>query len=284
MTPKATTLLKVLLNRYHKGPLEEVFRYLPASDAESLKKNQNESQDLEAALAQPEDLIKMVHYSWLKPFLEKQSKNLIPLFLSCLPNEKAAKLSQSLQISPSPKVPIPLKFFLLQQINKSVFNQNLLLPPYLPESPLNSLVELSKPELLTLVDYFGLYDLADTIRQVVDKRVIKQLYSCLTPRKQEFLRQVLHQRERLVSTHINLEKWRGDCQEIKHTIHLRGLLRLGLALADQHPDLVWLVCHILDIGRAAVLTECLKKEKPQGVGPALTQQLIQLMKFLKLKS
>ncbi len=283
MTPKATTLLKVLLNRYHKGSLQEVIGYLPEDEADAIRQNPIESQDLQPALSQPEDLIKMIHYSWLKPFLSGQSKKLLPIFIASLPEEHASKLSKSFQITAIEKIPAPMKQFLLKQINAAVFDPNVLLPPYLPESPLNALVRYSKPELLTLIDYFGLYDLAESIRQIVDKRYIKQLYSCFTPKKQEFLRQAMHQRERLVATNINLEQWKGDCLELKQTVHLRGLLRLGIALSGQHPDFIWLVCHILDTGRAAILSECLKKEESPEIVQALNHQLINLMNFLKPK-
>lgn len=284
MTPKATTLLKVLLNRYHKGSLDEAMRFLPPDEAGVLKKNPTESQDLGPAAAQAQDLIKMVHYSWLKPFLSTRQKSLIPLFLSSLPKEQSSKLSLAFQVAPAEGIAPPLKCFLLQQMHKSVFDPHVLLPPYLPSSPLNALAGFSKPELLTLIDYFGLFDLAESIRQTVDKRIIKQVYSCLTPKKQEFLRQTLYQRERLTSTQIDLNQWRGDCRELKHTIHLRGVLRLGIALSDQHPDLIWLISHILDTGRAAILSEALRKEKNLGVASALAGQLINLMNFLKPKS
>lgn len=283
MSPKATTLLKVLLNRYHKGSLESAISFLPEDAALAVRQNPTGSQNLKPALASVEDQIKRIHWSWLKPFLSQQSKKMLPLFISSLPKEQAQKLSTAFKISPIENISPPLKHFLLQQVSAAVVDPNVLLPPYLPESPLNDLVKLSKSELLTLIDYFGLYDLAETIRQIVDKRYIKQIYSCFSIRKQEFLRQALHQRERLIPTHINLEKWKGDCLELKQTVHLRGLLRLGMALSDQHPDLIWLIGHTLDTGRAAVLSECSKKEKAPGIAPALTHQLMNLMNFLKPK-
>ena len=185
MTPKAATLLKVLLNRYHKALSRLPSAISPIMKGRRFKKNPTESGDLHVALAGAEELVKMVHYSWLKPFLVSQPQNLIPLFLSALPKETSFKLAKNLQISPAGTLTEPLKIFLLQQIKNSVIDPKVLLPPYLPDSPLNKIAYLSKAELLTLIDYFGLYDLAESIRQIVDKRVIKQIYSCLTPRKQE---------------------------------------------------------------------------------------------------
>lgn len=284
MKPKVATLLKVLINRYHKGSLEDALSFLPDDEADLLREIRTESQDPLPALAKPEELIKKVHYSWLKPFLTAQPEILRALFLSSLPKEQSEKLSRAFKISQIEMIPTALKSFLLQQVKQSLFDPSFLPLPYLPKSSLNALANLSKPELLTLIDYFGLYDLAESIRQIVDKRIIKQIYNCLTPKKQDFLRQTLHQREQLTSTPIQLEQWKGDEHELKQTLHLRGLLRLGVVLADQHPDLRWQVCHTLDTGRAAVIHQCMEKEKTKGVGPALTQQLMNLMNYLKPKS
>lgn len=284
MTPKAITLFKVLLNRYHKDPPQNALKLLPADQAEAVNKEETQSQDLAPVLAAPEELIKKVHYSWLKPFIEGQPKSLASLYLSALPKEQSAKLLPLFQTAKLETLSPPLKAFLLQKTYRSLFDHQVTLPPYLPSSPLNTLLHCSKPELLTLIDYFGLYDLGEAIRHIVDKRYIKQLYSCLTPRKQEFLRTTLYQKERLVSTPLDLTQWKGDCNEIKQIVHRRGMLRLGIALSEQHPDLIWHISRILDTGRAAILNSCIAKEKKiPGVVPALTQQLLHLMNFLKIK-
>lgn len=273
-----------MLNHYHQGSLEDAINLLPEENAKIIGSVETESQDLQPALVQPDGLLKPIHYSWMKSFIENQPDHLIPFYLSSLPESQMDKLSQLLNIKPS-SIPISpfLKAFFIRRIYHAIFDQEIIPSEYLPPSPFNSLAKWPKEELLMLIDYLGLYDLSEAIRKIVDKRYLKQIYRCLTPKKQEFLRTCLHQRERLASTRLDLNQWKGDCNELKAILHKRGLLRFAAAISLQHPHLIWHICHRLDTGRASFIAKSMEKDKAPGVVSALGQQLINLINYLKQK-
>ncbi len=285
MNKKADVMLKVLLNRFHQGSLDDIIAILPEDQANSIKSMDIVSQELEPATLQLQDLLKGIHYSWVKPLIEEQPLEVQILSLSALPEPHCSKLMQLLHPDTKKKsLAKPLQAYLLQRLHQTLQKENILPVSYLPVSPLSVLAKSNKKELLTLVDYLGIYDLAEAIRQIVDKRNLKKVYQCLSDKKQQFLHSCLHQKERLVASRINLDEWDGDSRKLNQLLHRRGMMRLGTALSDQHPDLIWHICHTLDTGRAAIITKCIAKKKPAGVVPASAQQIINLMNYLNKKT
>jgi hypothetical protein len=143
---------------------------------------------------------------------------------------------------------------------------------YLPPSPMNRLLNLSKRQIIGLIDLLSIYDLAIEVRQIVETKILKKLYSFLTDAERKLLKQIAARPEPFTPPKIGLERWNGEEDSLRHSLHKRGLSRLGLALSGQDPALIWYICHQLDIGRGnALFKQCIKEEGAGSPEIALRQ-------------
>jgi hypothetical protein len=128
-----------------------------------------------------------------------------------------------------------------------------------------------------------MHDLSESIRHIVDKNQLKAIYNCLSPRKQQFLRMCLHQKEKITAPKLEIGRWDGDKKKLEQILHKRGLLRLGKALCGQHPQFFWYITRTFDTGRGAALARYYQEEPIPEISPLLIQQVLSLINFLKLK-
>lgn len=283
MQARGWIILRVLLNRFHQGPVEAMLRCLPQEDAHAILAQEIHSTDAKLALSQPQELINRVHYSWLLPAIKSLPQGLHAPILKLLPKERLGRLQkllpETLKISPEPLSPFVQKF-LAQILYHSLEPGEVLPVEYLPKTPLTDLVYWTKPRLMELMDLLGIHDLAEEMRHIIDKQRLSLLQPCLTTKKKQFLRLCLHKTEKIATSRIGLDKWDGDCRKLNQLIHQRGLLRLGKALCSQHPDLVWHIAHVLDSGRGEAILNHYSSAAIPGVTPVLVQQVINTINFL----
>ena len=129
-----------------------------------------------------------------------------------------------------------LGFFL----KKTLLNylETIVLPiPYLQKSLMTPLLFLSKKQLITLIDYLSLYDLAFELKHIVDK-------------KEKSLRLLMHK---------------------------RGVFRFSIALSSQSKELIWHIIHRLDKGRGGMLQKCIKKEIASHIVDSVQASVIELI-------
>lgn len=278
--------MRVLLNRFTKGSPETALRCLPEEDIKQVASYDINSNDFMPAFAQPIDIISKIHYSWLVPLIEKLPKEAKPLFLSSLPDEHALRLSQSLHMESAVKPLHPLvKSYVIQAFYKQIKGIDKVLPfEYLPETQMTVLGRWNKQDLVELIEFLGINDLAEEIRHIVDKKILKNVYTCLTPKEQQYLNICMHHKDKVATPSLGLDKWSGNCEKLKTVLQTRGLVRLGKALSGEHPDFIWHLIHILDTGRGQALLKYYSKSAVPGITSALAQQLANLMNFLKKKS
>jgi hypothetical protein len=284
MKPKSGMMLRVLLNRFHKGPPDALLAVLPKEEAAEIAKIRTQSKDLDPFLALPGARLSRIHYSWMVPIVQSFSRGMQPILLSALPEPHSSRLSKLLRKQSSQTALNPLFKNYLLGIFYAKLQQPEMVPwEMLPPTPMTMLGQLGKPKLVELIDFIGIYDLASEIRHVVDKRYLERFYLCLTPKKQHFLRVCLNQKEKLATPRLELEGWRGDCTQLAKILHRRGLLRLAGALSGQHPDLIWHICHIFDTGRGTFLQKHVLPEEVPHVTHVLGQQVASVISFLKNK-
>lgn len=283
MQPKTAIMLRVLMNRYHQGAPSALLEGLPAEDAKLVLDQDIISTDVSQIVIRPNELLgDQIHYSWLQPVLETFTPSMQSLLISALPKESSEALAKLMN---KPKLPKPTQlaqnFLLLALCRK--FSKRAVMPmQFLPEAPLNVLMTLKKAELLELIDYLGLYDLAEEIRHIVDKILLNSIYACLSIKKQHYLRICLHQKEKLkAAAKIGLVNWKGDAEQLGRLLHRRGLLRLSYALSGQPRDFVWYLAHRLDVGRGHILGKSYSDKEISGVSAYLAQQVINTLNFLK---
>jgi hypothetical protein len=285
MQAKKWVMLRVLLNRYHPGAAQGFLKGIPQQNMQAILGLDIDSQEPAAAFISPEDKIKKIHYSWLYPSLKKMPMELQPLILKLLPQHHAARLSKLLNVAiPAVEPAGSGKNFLLNLFSQQIPDEEVLPIAYLPPTPFTPLLSFSKHDLVELIDLLGIFDLGEEIRYVVDKNTLKNLYGCLGPKKQQFLRICLHQKEKVIAPRLKLEKWHGACDQLLLQLHQRGLVRLSKALCGQNPSFMWHLTHTLDSGRGKIISKNFKTEEIPGITRALTLQVINTINFLTKKS
>lgn len=285
MQSKSAILFKVLLNRFHPGLGASFLHNLPQEEVKEILKQTVDSDDTSAALTWEHDLITHTHYSWLAPLIQNIPKDLQGPTVAALPEPQSSRLKVLLKIKmpPSPLSP-PVKTFLIDRLFHQWDPKDAIPRKYLPHSPLAYLLDLSKNELVELIEYLALHDLADAIRHIVDKKTLTKIYQCLTPKKQQYTRICLHQKEKVVGPKLNLHKWDGDPHKLTILLHKHGLFRFGKALSGQSHNFMWHLTHTLDNGRGTALMRYYSPDPVPNVTPHLIQQLQFVNNFLKQKS
>lgn len=282
MLSKRALMIRVMLNNFHQGAPDVVLSALSKEMANAILELDVSSQDAPHILNEPKHLVQHVHYSWLAPVIEKFPPKMQPFFLTALPKSKAFLLSEMVKKPLHPaRLALSTRLHLLDIISAKLKPAAVLPAPYLPATSLSPLLSMRKGEIVQLIDFLGLYDLAEEIRRIVDKKHLKAIYNCLTIKKQHFLRICLHQKERLSIPRLGLDKWQGDCKTLENLLHKRGLFRLGKGISGMHPDFLWHLMHRLDVGRGRILQQCYVREEIPGVTQALIQEILNLMNFFK---
>lgn len=286
MESKGWIMLRILLNRYHQeSGLENFLRGQPQELVQNVLSQDVHSNDPSLAFTRPEEVLSKIHYSWIAQAFGTIPQEMQPLMLSLLPEPQKELVGKSLNIPIKQKtLPPQLRSFLLYRFMPALKRDHVLIPEFLPKSPFRPLLELKKGEMVEVIDLLGIYDLAYEMRHIVDNKTIKNIYQNLTPNKQKFLRSVLHQKEKLQTPRLHLDKWNGDTKVLDNQLHQRGMLRLGKALSGQHPDLIWHIVHGMDTGRGKIIMRHLSTEEAAGITTILTQQVINVLNFIKPKS
>lgn len=285
MKSKEPIFLKVLLNKYHPGQEGAFLKSLPKEEAEQVAKQPQTSNNPSDIFTWPEFLISRTHYSWLAPILQNMPPSLQPSILSALPENTIQGLQKLTELTPqSATLSTPAKSFLIQQLYRKWSPVEAVPVEFLTKTSLSPILNLNKRELVQLIDFLGLYDLVDSIRHIVDKKYLKAIYVALTPEKQEFVRSLLHKKEKVTSPKIEFSKWDSQADSLNDMLHKRGLVRFTKALCGQDPDFLWHITHILDTGRGKTISQNVAEKEIPGVTPLLIQQVLNIMNFIKQKS
>jgi hypothetical protein len=277
MNKRGWMMLRVLINRFNPKAESALLKFLPKEQAEAVMNQEISSTDLAPILQEPQHSLSKIHYSWIQPFLRKFPESLQPIAIASLTPEQIGGMKITMPASVSDIA----KSFILNRLYDQMEIQEHFPFEYLPTTELSSLAASNKTEIVELIDFLGLYDLAAEVRKIVNRDHLKNIYTSLTPKEFQFLKICLHQKEQLVSPKLEIDPTKQDSPKLKQIVHKRGLQRLSKALCGQHPDLVWHMAHTLDMGRGNILlTEFQPKEIPK-VTKILKQQVLNLINYLQ---
>jgi hypothetical protein len=272
-------VLKAFLSQCEPEKKRALERFLPEAEQILLK----ELPDLTTPIS-PEPFnhhkeIERVHWSWFLPTLKTYTEEEQKLFLSSLSLTSAKNLAKALEIQLSASEITPVAKSYLRQIllHSLISANNRLLPvAYLPKTPLGFLLNLSKKELTHLIDFLSLYDLSAELRQIVETKILKKIYSFLSEEEKKFLKTITMNKDPFSLGRIGMDRWDGSEESFRQLLHRRGLIRLSTALSGQHLDFIWYVSHQLDIGRGAILFKLSQGPANQGVTDSIIRQIIEL--------
>ena len=238
----------------------------------------------EANISTP--LLEEVHWSWFLPTLKSYPEREQSLFLHSLGDFAKGNLQHELNLPRTVEsISGSGRAFMRQILLHSLVGpkEQVIPKEYLPPSSLNVLLKLRKKELTHLIGLLSLHDFAHEMLQIVETKILKKIYSFLTEEEKKILKTTTAHKEPYSVCRIGLEKWDGTELSFRHLLHRRGLARLGAALSGQDPDLIWYVCHQLDIGRGTTLYKCSLPEPIPGISEWVIRQIEELFTNLDIK-
>lgn len=221
-------------------------------------------------------ILEKVHWSWFLPTLRLYPESEQKLFLSALNPHAEKNLAKALTLSVGGEgVSEVGRAFLRKVLLDSLMGpKDQMLPAqYLPPSRLKKLASLTKKELTRLIDRLSLYDLVVELRQIVETKILKKIYSLLSEEERTQLKAIGSHKDPFVFGRMGIEKWDGSEESLRTLMHKRGLVRFGAGLSGQDPDFIWTICHALDIGRGSALHKLCMNEPIQGVTEAIIAQI-----------
>ena len=281
---RRTLVLKAYLSRCSQEKMALLERFLPQEEQQRL----SALPPLKERQMPPRgSLLEEVHWSWFLPTLKSYPEREQGFFLHCLSGTAEHNLQQELNLFPAQEVVNPSGCLFLRQVllHSLIGTEEQLIPKdYLPPSPLNVLSTMGKKGLVHLIDYLSLYDLAHEVRQIVETKILKKIYSFLSEEEKRFLKVIPSNKEPYAVPRMGLEKWDKTEAHFRHLLHKRGLARLGAALSGQDPDLIWYVCHQLDIGRGTSLYKSCAKERMPVTSEWVARQIEELLIHKEISS
>lgn len=270
-------VLKTFLARAKPGKKGPLTRFLPKEAQHRIENlpDLNHSPSLEGHAR----IVDQVHWSWFLPTLKAYLPTEQKLFLSAVSERAARNLSHALENKGDTEVTEIGKAFLRNLLLNSLIGPHSRLLPidHLPPSRLRPLLDLSKKELTQIVDKLSLHDLEGEFKQIVDTKLLKKLYGFLTESEKKRLTQIAARPDSFSLGRMGLERWDGTEEGFRILLHRKGLARLAAGLSGQDPDLIWYVCHQLDIGRGNLLFKLCHKELSPHIAEAIVKQIEEIL-------
>lgn len=277
MEKNSNRLLKALLDQVNESYQKELSSYLSPSIQSSFDEKNRYIRLF------TKDPLNEIHYSWYLPILKnlKHPENLY--FLMALDDSIAFPLETALKLTrPTVGITDIFQHYLKQILREQMIPKELLPFGFLPDSPFLELASASKKELIDLIHRLSLFDLASEMRQIVETKILKKIYSSLTEDEKNFLNQRTFEKENVSWPKMGLEKWDGTKVHLHTILHRRGIYRLSLAIQNASFEIRWYMSHKLDLGRGSFLM----KIKPVSIAPSLKERMIDqvLQVFKEIKS
>lgn len=277
MDVKSATVLKSLLKKNGEG--RTLDHFLASKEKDSLDPiSAPEKIDLTSLLSCTQWLDK-IHYSWFYAPLAAFPVATATLFLTLFEPKESTKLKEMLHLElDTPSLSPFGKVFLSQLLKKEFEIEEILSQSQLPPSPLNELLSLKKEDLTHLIDFLGLYDLAAEMRVVVDRSVLNEIHSLLTPTQLQFLDYATKQPVRWIPPKLNLEGWDQEKKTLFAILHKRGLYRLAKACLNENESMRWHLIHRLDTGRGNVVMKLFAGKEDPAMIAFFRGQVLHLLK------
>lgn len=131
-----------------------------------------------------------------------------------------------------------------------------------------------------LIDLLPLADASKEIKQIVDRNKLMLIYSALTDLQKNYIKHCLMTRHVTCDLQLNLKNWQGPKDQLKIYFHKVGLELFAKALAQENPDYLFYLSHLLDTGRGKMLLSVVEKSKKDEKKETYIKNLTQAIKFI----
>jgi hypothetical protein len=283
MKTSTQIVLKSLLSRSTHAEQMTLSHFLAPSIQESIEALPPPSGDPLHDSISEADILKSVHASWISPFLRTLPEKEISLFLAALGPQSAHLRKELLYTGDLPSLtPFATSFLqktLLDFLTSDL--EELLPPPFLPDSSLNILLKLGEEKCSLLLKFLGLHDLAIEVRQIIEKQKLKQIYDVLHPAELTYFKILLQSPEPVTFAPMQLAHWSGDQEKLKSLIVQRGANRLGKALYGQNPSFTWYFLHKLNMEEAHLVQKLCAPLENRRAAQALISQILEFISYIR---
>lgn len=285
MTLSTRIILHAFIEKCATSERQALLKYLATDERQAVVTLPKSSGDPLKSQEDPQQLLNWIHSSWISPFLRTLSEREVGLFLGSLGHEKALSVGKDLLFTGKLPSLSPLgKTFLQNTLTRYLTAEmdDLLPIECLPESPLNSLIELPIDTLVESLDLLGLHDLSIEVKQIIDRQKLSKVYEILTDNQHHYLKMLLQSHEPVAFTPMGLLNWNGDQEKLKLLIRQRGANRLAKALYGQDPSFVWYVLHRFDMEKALLLRKLSSSIDNPRAAQLLVQQVVELINYTRM--
>ncbi|NGX30877.1 MAG: hypothetical protein K940chlam8_00231 [Chlamydiae bacterium] len=276
MHAKFLALLKAQIG----NNLETFSLFLDNGMQEKLKNTKDISFNINAFVRPSIFYFDTVHYSWFLEMFQSKSKEYIAFFIAHLPKRISYKIAKHFEIETPEAVKNPFLKKIMQKycIEKSI-NFSILPKELLELNPLSKLLECTKDKLEYIFNLLGLYDLANELKEVVDKNAILTIQTSLNAQEKHFLNQMISQKSFWALPKQGLSKWMQS--DIHHQLQKNGLVRVALALSGMQKDFIQHLCYKIDTGRASIIQKLVKEEAIVPATKICQNQILELFNLIE---
>lgn len=281
MDQKTALYTKLFLNHFTPGQAEGLLEYFPEGK-EAVERIASLEDDISHAFKSTESMLAEVHYSWIADKLKETPREKTLFFLSSLPKETVDKLKPLIGIQDSvPQVQETARKFLRKELLKELLEEDHLPVAYTPKNSLKPLAALSKAKLVEVIDFLGLYDLAEEMKKIVDTHLLRKFSETLGKRQKAFIKECMQKKDVILAPPFPLYDWNGEAKELAKRLHKKGLIRLSKALSGEDPRFVWHITHKLDTGRGKLLESMISKDPVPKITEAMKGKTLTLISYLQ---
>ncbi len=269
--------LRLLLNRFNTDKPEQLAQIVPKEDHEALSPTYIANNDPRLMLFLPQSWLSSIDSSWLKPCVEKMSKPLQEVYAKAFPKQFGKSEAKSAYND-------TVQDFLITYLHSVCSEKEVTPKVLLPTWELSPLLDLSRTELLEIVDLLAMYDLVEDMRQIVDKKLLTSILQYLTHEQQHYLRLLLRQKSSKKPSSLSIRELLKEGKKFPQTLHKLGLQKLAFAISGASKDFCWHILHILDLPRAKFLQNHIKEEEVPNQTPQALVQVQHIIQFLKTET
>ena len=170
-------------------------------------------------------LIKRVHISHYKQFLDTLNETEKALYTAAFPKYKQVELYDK---------EIPFKEFTTEKFGDYVLNilfqkmfDNYPPPSILPLHPALELLADTGVPLSKLTFFLGLFDAAEEIKKIISKTTLSSLQKAFDKEEIDYMNVIGVKKRGLILTSMNLTAYTGDVSTLRNLILERGIYRLA---------------------------------------------------------
>ena len=280
MSTKASMLTKSLVQHFFPKPMESLVSYAQEEYRTQLLELPSVVIKQEYLCPSAETLLSTIHYSWFLEPLKDYPKSIQQILIHTTSPETQKKLCSLLEVESTSTC---ASFFQRYLQNKFVAhfydNPNLVPYHYLPETELTPLLEMSKENIVKLIDLLPIYDLAKEIPKILNKETLTIIEHSLSTRQKHFLNHCMKNASTIETKGSPLTNACENIEQFRYKLHLQGLNRLGTVLIERGHSFIWHLTHKLDTGRGKKILNFLNKKSDidDYIQTLLTKQLTDII-------